>query len=322
MGDDESDEMALSGGDSWGEIGEFMNAIGAISLAMGAHGTERTLGLFGSANQSAKFHEGLIKMRTSARFRVLSRGFKLRAARYCPGPRAVPARSRGITQGANECQGTFCPSWLLRAGTARGPGTPLLSVKLRPFQVAGGGDELLGDLPELLVGGLLLGIFGDGKQAGEQPDDIAIEDWLGFVKSDARDGTGGVATNAGQFEDGLITPGKLALVVGDNLAGGALQVADAGVIAEAFPEFVDGFGIGVREGLEVGQGAQPAFPVGDDGLDLGLLQHDLRYPHGVGVSGTTPRQIAGVQRKPAEQRRNNCIGSSRGWSWHSVELGR
>ncbi len=242
MGDDESDEMALGGGNLRSEIGELINATGAISRAVDANRTEQALGLFGSANQSAQFHERLIQMGAPGKFRVQS--------------------SR--------------------------------------FQVAGSSDELLGDLPEVLVGGFLLGIFTDGKQAGEQPNDIAVEDGPGFVEGDARNGTGGVAANARQFVNGFVTAREMALMSRDNFAGGLLHIADAGVIAKPFPQFVNGCGIGVGESLQCWQGTHPAFPIRDDGFDLRLLQHDFGNPNGVRIAATPPRKVAGVCRKPFE----------------------
>lgn len=71
-----------------------------------------------------------------------------------------------------------------------------------------------------------------------------------------------------------------------------LHIANAGVVTEAFPEFVDAFGSGFGERLDGGQVLHPMFPVGDDGFDLGLLEHDFRNPDGVGIAGAAPWEVA------------------------------
>ena len=159
----------------------------------------------------------------------------------------------------------------------------------------------MGELPQFLVGGFFAGIFDDAEDAGEDADDVAVENGLRFVEGDAGNGAGGVTPDAGKGEDVVIVARKFAVMAGDNFPRGFLQVADAGVIAEAFPEFVDFFGASLGEGWDRGQFAHPALPIGDDGLDLGLLEHDFRDPDGVGIAGAAPGQIAGVERKPVEQ---------------------
>lgn len=83
-----------------------------------------------------------------------------------------------------------------------------------------------------------------------------------------------------------------------------MQVADAGVVAEAFPKFVDFVGTGFREGFDGGQFAHPAFPVRDHGFDLGLLQHDFGNPNGVGIAGAAPGEVAGVAGEPGKEQRD------------------
>ena len=87
----------------------------------------------------------------------------------------------------------------------------------------------------------------------------------------------------------------------DDLLRSFLHVADAGVVAEAFPEFVDFVGARVGEAFDGGQLAHPAFPIRDDSFHLRLLQHDFRNPDGVGIACVPPREIAGVGGEPVEQ---------------------
>ena len=92
--------------------------------------------------------------------------------------------------------------------------------------------------------------------------------------------------------------------IGDDLLRGFLQVSDAGVVAEAFPEFVDFVGARVGEVLDGGQLAHPAFPIGNHGFYLSLLEHDFGNPDGVGIAGAPPREVAGVGGEPVEQPRD------------------
>jgi hypothetical protein len=41
--------------------------------------------------------------------------------------------------------------------------------------------------------------------------------------------------------------------------------------------------------------------LGDDAIDLGLLQHDLRDEHAIGRPGVAPGQVAPVARVPGEE---------------------
>ena len=72
---------------------------------------------------------------------------------------------------------------------------------------------------------------------------------------------------------------------------GAVQVAGAGVIAEAGPEvqhFVDGR-VGQRH--DVRKARNETLEVRDHRRDLRLLQHDLRHPHAVRRTVALPRQV-------------------------------
>ena len=82
---------------------------------------------------------------------------------------------------------------------------------------------------------------------------------------------------------------------------GFLHVADASVVAETFPEFVDFVGMRCGESFNGGQLTHPTFPIWDYGFYLRLLEHDFRNPDGVGIAGTSPREIAGVGGEPREQ---------------------
>ena len=84
-------------------------------------------------------------------------------------------------------------------------------------------------------------------------------------------------------------------------AGGTVEVAGAGVVAETFPEFEDAGQRGTGKGGGSGKSFQPTLVVGDDGFDAGLLEHDFADPDPVGVAGPAPRQVAPVAPIPGDQ---------------------
>ena len=74
-------------------------------------------------------------------------------------------------------------------------------------------------------------------------------------------------------------------------ARGRVQVAGAGVVAQAGPlrqHFVERGGTQVLQGRK---GFQEAGEVGNHLLHLGLLEHDLRQPHAVGRAWMQPGQV-------------------------------
>ena len=139
-------------------------------------------------------------------------------------------------------------------------------------------------MPEFLVGGFFARVFGDGEDAGQDADDVAIEDGRGLAEGDARNCAGGIGADAGQGKNFGVGAGKFAVMPGKDFAGGLLHVPNAGVIAETFPKLVDRGGVGISEALDVRQRAHPAFPIGNDGFDLGLLKHDFAYIYAVRIT--------------------------------------
>lgn len=196
----------------------------------------------------------------------------------------------GVVGSADE--GAQLHERLVQAGAAR----PRFGGEVR-----GGMHERVCQGPESALQRRGLGVAPEGVEPAEDPGDIAIEDGCGLVERDAADGAGGVPANAGQREqlrDGLGQPTGAA--VGDDL-GGALEVAGASVVTEALPEFQDRRHRGLGQGLDGGEGLHPPIPVRDDRLDLGLLEHDLGHPNGVGIPGPSPGQIPSGAVEMAEE---------------------
>ena len=98
------------------------------------------------------------------------------------------------------------------------------------------GEECVGQRCEMFHG---LGAVAKQPALAGQPrkdaDDVAVHDGGRFTKGYARDGRGGVGSDAGQF----LPLGRCAWrrgLCGDSLRK-FVEVAGAGVVAEAFPKF-------------------------------------------------------------------------------------
>src|ERR1039458_7633012 len=82
---------------------------------------------------------------------------------------------------------------------------------------------------------------------------------------------------------------------------GPLQVPNARIIAEPLPELMQRLRFSFGESRDARQRPHPALPIGQDRLNLSLLEHDFRDPDGVWVAGAAPRQGARVLREPQQQ---------------------
>ena len=132
------------------------------------------------------------------------------------------------------------------------------------------------------VGGLLkdfngLPVAGEGlgmiAEAGEDANDVSVNNGGGEILCDGGDGGGGVGADAGE---GLPFVGALGcLREPDECLGEFVEIAGAAVVAEAFPVFKDGFGGGMGKGFEVREELHPALEIRQHGFNLGLLEHEL-----------------------------------------------
>ena len=70
-----------------------------------------------------------------------------------------------------------------------------------------------------------------------------------------------------------------------------------------------GVSVGFGERSHIRKALHEAVVIGNDRVDLSLLQHDFRYPHPVRRALLLPRQVfAAVLVEPDEQRRTEGIG--------------
>ena len=75
----------------------------------------------------------------------------------------------------------------------------------------------------------------DCLQAGDHALDVAVDGRGLLVEGDGPDGGGGVGPNAGQGTQGRLVLGKVPFVPVGHRLGAGVEIARAGVVAEAGP---------------------------------------------------------------------------------------
>ena len=135
---------------------------------------------------------------------------------------------------------------------------------------------------------------GDVMSAIEKPrdhaGDIRIKNWNGLIKRKSRDGGGGVGADAGKRAELAQFGWDLVLEIRRDRLGGLVEVARAGVVAEAFPVLQHGFLGGGGKGCHIGKAPHPPREIGQDGGDGRLLEHEFRNKHAVRRGVVAPRQ--------------------------------
>jgi hypothetical protein len=131
-----------------------------------------------------------------------------------------------------------------------------------------------------------------------------------------QDGAGGGAANAGEGLDRLQGRRKVAAMAILEQAGGAVEVAGPGVVAQAGPVAEHLIRLGRRQVRQTGEAGHEALEIGDDRRDLGLLEHDLGDPDPVGAGVALPGQIlAAMAVEPGEDALGEVAGSAQSIAW-------
>ena len=164
-----------------------------------------------------------------------------------------------------------------------------------------GADQSHGRLPEHLVGIGAVDRRVHLQQPCQDPLNVTVHDGHWPVEGDAQHGGGDVITHTGQGSKQLRVVGNPPLKTGDHQAGGAVQVAGPGIVTESFPQFEDLLDVGGSQIGRCGKAVHEALVIGDRGGHLGLLQHDLRDPYGIGVGRLPPGQAPAVAGIPGQQ---------------------
>ncbi len=128
-------------------------------------------------------------------------------------------------------------------------------------------------------------------EARQHPFDVAIEDRRTNAHAQAGNRACGGQADAGQQDEFFDIAGKLAAMIGDDDFCRLLQVASASVVTQPGPQ-VQHFVLGrVGQRLHARQGLHETVEVAQNGADLGLLQHDFRYPDPVRRDVLLPGQV-------------------------------
>ena len=178
----------------------------------------------------------------------------------------------------------------------------------------GGGwrQQLFGVPPQLALEGFVGRVAVEGEQAAQHAFDVAVEYGFAAAEGEGGNGGGGAAADAGEFFQFAAFGGETAAKVAADLRRGFVQVAGAAVVTQSGPQpqhFV--FGRGGQAG-DIGKGAAESRVVVEHGGDLGLLQHDFRQPHAVGVGALPGQAVAAVAALPADQARGELAADGVG----------
>ncbi len=115
--------------------------------------------------------------------------------------------------------------------------------------------------------------YGLGKKAGEDADDVAVDDGVRKVEGDGGDGSGGVVADSGQGAKGRVIAWE-GTERDDRLRGG-LQIAGAGVVAESGPSGEKLWFGHLRQSIYSWVEGEKPFIIRDYRRHAGLLEHDL-----------------------------------------------
>ena len=121
----------------------------------------------------------------------------------------------------------------------------------------------------------------DGEDAGGHAFHVAVGGDDGAVEGDRGDGGGGVGADAGNVPQPLHRVGEAAARQHRLRAG--VQVAGAGIVAEAGPFLGDVLPRGIRQRRHVREAAQEALVAWAHRRNGRLLQHDLGQPDAVRI---------------------------------------
>ncbi len=206
-------------------------------------------------------------------------------------------------------RGGFCGAADSAQGTSRAVGGARRAhqcPELHPGFVGCSGvvveQEGIRKLLQLFACGGAGDVVGECQQTREDTDDVALQhgQWQAEGKGcDRGSAVGSEAWQRGQ-EGGIGR--QLAAVVVHQEFSRCMDMARAGVVAEAFPLFQHILQGGGGQSGDMGEAFQKALEIGDDRIHLGLLQHNLGNPHGIGIERfSAPGQVAGILSKPWQQ---------------------
>ena len=153
-------------------------------------------------------------------------------------------------------------------------------------------QELLGQGGELFLGPGGAHRRFKAEITGQDAVDVAVYHGGGEAEADGADGGGCVVSNALEGADAFQRVRKSTQRY--DLFGGLVQVAGAGVVAQAFPEAEHLVFGGIGQILDGGKVLHETVPVGRSLGNTGLLEDDFTEPDGIWVAGTAPGEVPAV----------------------------
>src|SRR3989441_2359323 len=165
------------------------------------------------------------------------------------------------------------------------------------------GKQALCEPPQLRFDFTLPGPAFDAVAACEHALDVAVENRSAAAEGERRDRRGARAPDARNLLDLVYRIRESAAVLGDELSSGPMQVARAGIVAEAAPEPQHLVLVRRSERPHVGKAGQEALVVGNDRRHLRLLQHHFREPDAVRIPHVLPgKPFAPVTALPSDEK--------------------
>ncbi len=130
---------------------------------------------------------------------------------------------------------------------------------------------------------------------------VRIQECHVALKGKRGDSPRGVRANTRKISQLLDRIRKHAPESLDDGLGRPLQIDGAAVVAKPGPDADHVRGWGYSKVLDSGKPLQEPLVVGDDAIDLSLLEHHLRDEDGVGISRIPPRQVTPVGSEPRQK---------------------
>lgn len=151
--------------------------------------------------------------------------------------------------------------------------------------------ERRGDPPDRLVAGAAHGL-GVAAEPCQHPPRVGLDDRRRQIERDRGDRPGRVPPHPGKRPQSGDRPRKHAAVLGHERLGRGVQLPGPPIIAQPLPMLED---LRFARPREMADAGEPAEEPGEeilDAFDLCLLEHHLAHPHGIGITGAAPRQVA------------------------------
>ena len=147
----------------------------------------------------------------------------------------------------------------------------------------------------------------DGEESADDAQHIPVDGGVRRAGGEGHDGGGRVVADAAEGADVSIIRGEAPGEAIADVAGGGVEVAGAGIVAEALPEPEDVLLVGVGQGADVGEALEEAVVIVHPLRHTGLLEDDLGDPDAVGVAGVAPGERAAVRVVPPAERAAHVI---------------